>query len=148
MRRAALVGVALLASACGGRPAAMPAGGGSVQGFEHDLDVAEGRIHTAVASPPGAGQGESSPSSAGPPPAPAEAPAQPNTEADEQASSPAPEEESLTGCDAACRALSSMQRAADGICELAGESDARCTSARQRVGDAKALIEKSGCGCS
>jgi hypothetical protein len=36
-------------------------------------------------------------------------------------------------CVTACRALSSMQRAATHLCELAGEPDPQCTNAKDRV---------------
>lgn len=47
-------------------------------------------------------------------------------------------------CPQACRALHSMQRAANGICELATETSERCTAARQRV---DAVRDKVSAAC-
>lgn len=55
--------------------------------------------------------------------------------------------ELATPCDKACRALASMKRSAERICELAGSTDARCTSAQSRVARAKERVERSGCAC-
>lgn len=49
------------------------------------------------------------------------------------------------GCQDACRALSSMKRAADTICRLAGPEDARCQTARRRVHEGEERA--STCGC-
>ncbi len=49
------------------------------------------------------------------------------------------------GCQDACRALSSMKRAADTICRLAGPEDARCQTARRRVQEGEERT--STCGC-
>jgi hypothetical protein len=50
-------------------------------------------------------------------------------------------------CSAACRALASMERAADHLCDLAGdpEDQRRCDDARRRVIAAREHI-KSACG--
>jgi hypothetical protein len=50
-------------------------------------------------------------------------------------------------CEVACRALGSMQRSAERICELTATTDARCTGARDRVTRAQARVERAGCGC-
>lgn len=44
-------------------------------------------------------------------------------------------------CHVACRALSSMRRATDRLCSLAGEADDRCVEARTRVSVAAARVE-------
>ena len=48
------------------------------------------------------------------------------------------------GCAMACRALGSMRRAADHICDLAGSSDPRCGNAEARVSAAE---ERVNAGC-
>lgn len=50
-------------------------------------------------------------------------------------------------CDMACRALASMQRAAEGICELAGGDHPRCRRAEQRVDAAERRVTEAGCAC-
>ena len=52
-----------------------------------------------------------------------------------------------TPCDIACRALSSMKKSADRICELAGTADERCTRARARVSAAEQRIRRAQCEC-
>ena len=51
-----------------------------------------------------------------------------------------------TPCQTACRALSSMQRAAESVCRLAGDGDERCVGAKKRVENAKVRV--AHCGCS
>ncbi len=51
------------------------------------------------------------------------------------------------GCSIACRALASMRRAADHLCELAGEGDTRCSDARARVGRASDRVRGSCASC-
>lgn len=48
-------------------------------------------------------------------------------------------------CASACRAMSSMRRAVDAICRLAGQADPRCTDARRTLKDSEAKV--AGCGC-
>jgi hypothetical protein len=50
-------------------------------------------------------------------------------------------------CDLVCRALASMKRSTERICALAGEAEARCTRARQRVSTAVQRVRGSGCVC-
>jgi hypothetical protein len=50
-------------------------------------------------------------------------------------------------CDMACRALSSMRRSAERICELAGPDDERCTRARGRIAVAEERIRHAQCEC-
>ncbi|MBK8257650.1 MAG: hypothetical protein IPK82_33890 [Polyangiaceae bacterium] len=64
---------------------------------------------------------------------------------------PAKEATQLSGgaadpCFSACRALASMERAANHLCGLAGESDSMCTNARDRVKNASARVSAS-CSC-
>lgn len=49
-------------------------------------------------------------------------------------------------CVRACAAFSSLERAAAGVCRLAGERDARCTKARGRVSHHQAKIAACSCG--
>ena len=49
-------------------------------------------------------------------------------------------------CDRACKALSSMRRAADGVCRLAGEDDRRCGDARSTVSENEKRV--SVCSCA
>jgi hypothetical protein len=48
-------------------------------------------------------------------------------------------------CGNACGAMSSMRRAVDAICRMAGETDARCTDARRTLKDSETKV--AGCGC-
>ena len=50
-------------------------------------------------------------------------------------------------CEIACKALASMRRSADRICELAGSADARCVNARRRVDEATARVARASCSC-
>ncbi len=50
-------------------------------------------------------------------------------------------------CDTACRALASMERSAERICVLAGETNARCESARSLVKESRERVQASGCWC-
>jgi hypothetical protein len=51
-------------------------------------------------------------------------------------------------CVTACRALSSMARAATHVCGLAGDGDARCTEARARVDRATQRVRSACPACS
>jgi hypothetical protein len=51
-------------------------------------------------------------------------------------------------CTRACKALASMQRAADQLCELDGESSPRCKSVRARVRSARHLVRSTCPTCS
>jgi len=55
-------------------------------------------------------------------------------------------EAGLAECSSACRALASMERAADHLCELDGAKE--CSSAKERVERARAKVKSSGCSCS
>lgn len=48
-------------------------------------------------------------------------------------------------CDTACKAFDSLRRAADAICRLAGDDDARCARGKKVVGDNEKRV--SSCGC-
>ncbi len=51
------------------------------------------------------------------------------------------------GCVRACRALASMRRSVDGVCELAGEDDAFCEEARATLTKSERRVQAAGCGC-
>jgi len=55
-------------------------------------------------------------------------------------------EAGLAECTSACRALASMERAADHLCELDGAKE--CSSAKERVERARAKVKSSGCSCA
>jgi hypothetical protein len=140
--------------------------------LEHDLAVSEQRLEAqlvrrtqALADPSSGDRDRDADSSkktqSAEPPAPRE-PAEtagqeekprPRDEAAEPSSPPgraqAPVRTGKVGspCDMACRALSSMRRSAERICELAGASDERCTRARGRVSAAEERIRHAQCEC-
>jgi hypothetical protein len=62
---------------------------------------------------------------------------------------PAPAASTAAGresrCGHACGAMSSMRRAVEAICRLAGETHARCSDARRTLKDSEARVV--GCGC-
>lgn len=51
-------------------------------------------------------------------------------------------------CATSCKALSSMRRSRDRICELAGDGDDRCTTAGERVKSAEERVSRAPCVCS
>ncbi len=48
-------------------------------------------------------------------------------------------------CDQACLAFASLKRAADAICRLAGDTDARCTRAKRIVDDNESKVKACSC---
>jgi hypothetical protein len=48
-------------------------------------------------------------------------------------------------CDKACKAFSSLQRAADGVCRLAGDDTPRCSKARGTVNENEKRVASCGC---
>lgn len=50
-------------------------------------------------------------------------------------------------CGSVCDALASMRRASDAICDLAGEDDPRCATARDKLAGNEKRIEGRGCRC-
>ena len=79
---------------------------------------------------------------AGPPPPPA--PAAGGTGA-EKPSALDTEQKPASRCELACKAFSSLGRAADAVCRLAGEQDARCARARSSVDDNRRRVASCGC---
>ncbi|HVJ91158.1 MAG TPA: hypothetical protein VM580_15250, partial [Labilithrix sp.] len=50
------------------------------------------------------------------------------------ATAPSPHEEKPAGtCEHSCRALSSMKRAVEALCRMAGDADDRCLAARRTL---------------
>jgi hypothetical protein len=60
---------------------------------------------------------------------------------------PPSDEDEARSCETACRALDAMERAAAHLCELAGDRDARCGAARDRVRSAGTRIRQTCGGC-
>lgn len=56
-------------------------------------------------------------------------------------------EMSRGSCERACRALDSMRRAVEGLCDLAGDDDPRCERGRSRLTDSEQRVSGAGCGC-
>lgn len=140
--RCAKIACALLVSGCaaGGaeqKPAAPPAGGSPQQSApapeaDDDGSGADGAM-------------EESPAYAQPPPQPG-AGAGADTLAWQELERAEQELQSAAGdCGTACRALASMERAAERICTLLSEEHQRCATARDRVRTARRRVER-GCG--
>jgi hypothetical protein len=140
--------------------------------LEHDLSVSEQRLQSQLSrreqalADSRARQGEAKSSKeTEPSPAPPEEGAAGAADADQRPrprsgapaprSPPEPEPEEPPAktakvgspCDMACRALSSMRRSAERICELAGAADERCARARGRVSAAEERIRRAQCEC-
>lgn len=133
---------------CGGGGVAMKGGAPeTVPDALADLDRAEAELAQAIGSPAfarppgeesrpatGSDAPEASPGSrdafptTSPPPPPSTQSAGGERAAEVQSSLPPPDP-----CVTACRALASMSRSADHVCDLAGHGDDRCSSARSRV---------------
>ena len=141
--------------------------------LEHDLSVSEQRLEAQLVRREQAladsRSGEADPDASKKTESPDQSAQEPAEEADKaadeeekprprgeapQPSAPAPPGDAPvrtgkagTPCDMACRALSSMRRSADRICELAGSADERCTRARGRVSAAEDRIRRAQCEC-
>jgi len=76
--------------------------------------------------------------------APAGAAASRGADLDQAPAKPAKKAEE-SSCSTACRAYSSLGRAATAVCRLAGEKDARCAHAHRVVGDAQKRVAVCGC---
>ena len=156
---------ALLLAACAASPAQAPPASamamadapsiaaepspGDLEGQIAALGAAEARLDRSLGRPPGGAVTGAAAKDlkkeeqerATPPSAPRRAPFE-----GEQKASPLGKND-LAGadpCATACSALSSMERAAKHLCDLTGDSDARCDSARSRVAGA---TERVGASC-
>ena len=115
------------------------------------LDRAEREIamlfgqETQITSAPTATAVPAEPTYAGPPPV---APAQkPPTSAEALSGKTGGDAPAGDPCAVACRALASMERAANHLCGLSGEEQDPCTSARERVKNANARVA-ARCACT
>ncbi len=157
MVRNALLGaacVALAAAGCAAGGGAADAPTDDVGALLDDLTANEREIDrelgpaVAATLPGGAGAGErqAAPSRSdedAAPHAPAPAPQASVAEAEREEATSV-----QTPCRTACRALASMQRSAERICELVTPGDGRCTEARRRVDASGARVASAGCGCT
>jgi len=64
------------------------------------------------------------------------------------AARPAPRSRPRSPCASACRAFASLDRAAEAVCRLAGESDARCRRAKKSVKENRQRVESCNCPSS
>lgn len=148
-------------------PAAQPAGAppgpelSELDALEHDLDVSERRLEehlrVATAQPASAADSATSDGEVADEPGSAEGTAAP------RASAPAPEPQPRAppkreerrqeharaddACALSCRALASMRRAAESICELVPGAP-RCLSATGRVERAERKVHAADCACN
>ncbi len=96
-------------------------------------------VQSAAPAPPEAAEA---------PPEREEAPGQPVTGSNAPARKSAAVGASVgSTCDLVCRALASMRRSADRICELVGDSDPRCSQAKKQVDDAARRVRSASCTC-
>ncbi|MDC3961176.1 hypothetical protein [Polyangium jinanense] len=162
----------LLALGCGGSVPSPGATGAPPQDPAAALDQAEREVHSALGlypTPPMQAMAQQAttgtqPTFAAPPPAPppltptpaptAITPAHPDRKVETEAKrAEAPSADEATPvsddpCMTACRALQSMGRAATHLCDLAGEDDARCASAKDRVRKAEDLVRQRCPACA
>lgn len=102
---------------------------------EKEIDLAGSSFRAKAGASAGAGAAQ-------PPPPP------PGSPTPLQQRSPAESEESRgQACFSACRALSSMTRATEHLCNLAGQSDSRCEDARSRLSGAHKRVTDA-CTCA
>lgn len=163
--------LSLIACSAAQRPAGAPAREApltTLEEAEAELSRAEARLPATVTAPStgdGAAPGrhmlteEKKPAeapkdkaSAAPPPPPvapagAAAPSKAARDGDRDDRERAADEGDVapTPCQTACRALASMRRAADAVCRIAGDTDARCDGARKRVDAATTRVAHCGC---
>jgi hypothetical protein len=165
----ALVAAALGVAGCGGSAAEAKSAGGDLTDADSalaELNRAEGEI-TAFLGPASGAEAQATAAPVSPPaPTPAEsAPTalqakEPGVKADQMADSPATDAGSNARgsgspsassapdpCSIACRALASMERAANHLCGIEGEGGPSCTNARDRVRSATDRVS-ARCPCS
>ncbi|MBK7582726.1 MAG: hypothetical protein IPI67_21335 [Myxococcales bacterium] len=144
--------------ACGGAAAPKAPGstGQSVEQLADELEQAELALGRELGGLPAAQAGPAD-AAAGKPPtpdaeekkpedpaAPAPLPAQPAPTPTTEAAPSAPR----SPCETACKALASMRRSQERICEIAGDEHERCGWAKKRVSDASERVEHAGCSCA
>jgi hypothetical protein len=118
-----------------------PADDTDVSSLEASLDREESELRSVLGAQ-AKSVGITQPAEAPPPEAPPEPVTPPTQESSGVALSAG------SRCDRACRALSSMQRSADGICRMSADDDDRCVRAKGRVQQATELVQSAGCACS
>ncbi len=74
-------------------------------------------------------------------PAPAPDPAPQSTDAP----SATPDSPAQSPCASPCRALASMRRAVEALCELTGAADERCTNAKKTLDESRAKVGHCSC---
>lgn len=156
---ALVVGLGGVVVGCGGSgpPPAKAAGGeplDTVQDALGALERAEGELLAALGDRPESelaeqqGYPQAQPGQAAPTYAqPAPPPAEPEAPAEEAGDADGVGDEASSRCAVACRALASMERAAERLCELSGEDDERCVQARERFAAALDRVEASCSEC-
>lgn len=136
VRRAIVCFVLSLAVGCGGgeggRPPfapTMPAEKAprTVEEAQQRIDRARSEIDRPAGSPAA--------------PAPAPDPAPQSTDAP----SATPDSHAQGPCSSPCRALASMRRAVDALCELTGASDERCANAKKTLDESRAKVGPCSC---
>lgn len=135
--------LAVVAGACNPNPAAPPAKDANTAKpmntpaeAEAVFDAAEQELGDMLLSSAGYGHG--------PPVIPQPAPPAPQQDGLQVSEAVRKSEDR---CARACRALASMQRAADRLCELTGEEDGRCKSVRARVASAREVVRATCPDC-
>jgi hypothetical protein len=112
---------------------------------ERALLAAEGELASLFAPAQTAAQPAAPPP---PPPAPAGGAAPPRRDAPPKAEALDSEAQPMSRCELACKAFSSLERAAEAVCRLAGADDARCTRARGAVDDNRRRVASCSCAVS
>jgi hypothetical protein len=114
----------------------------TVDEAEQGLRRAQAELTAAFGAAPAtgdaAGASPSPPPAEPPSPGPARPPAAPPAGPAAQAQEAAP-------CATACRAFTSMTKAADTICRLAGQTDDRCTKAQKSLEEARSSLRTCVC---
>ncbi len=134
---------------------AAPHPGDDVDAASAEIDRAEASVTALLGSSGGAVAMANGAHTEGlpPPSAPAQPP-RPSTEPKGEKPVPAPsadsamESDKQTQCKNACDALTSMMRAVTHLCDITGNDDARCSSARGRAERAEERVTQSCSDCS
>lgn len=141
-----------LAAGCGGSPPPAKDSGGAdltdTGSAMAELNRAESEISALFGPTP-----EAAPSASAMPGQPSPPPVEPQAQptaitkgAETGAGQSAQMSDQSDPCSVACRALASMERAANHLCGLSGEGDPTCTSARTRVKNATDRVS-ARCPC-
>ena len=149
---------AALLVACGGAasesapkaPSSSPSSVDAPAGEPQTIEEAQAELERArVALSGAASGGAAGMSTTAPTSTPSGGAAQsPTRPAQPQSAAPAPQgagASAASTCDQVCRAITSMRRAKDAICRLAGPADARCADAQKKVADGE--TNAISCSC-